>query len=602
MLSSQSSLYDRFFSILPTLRKPRNFFFYILPVSIIIGRFVPVSFASVLNDAGIAMVQLIAFPAIPLVLSAVMISIANIFSVNQRSAEDRLRFSSRFFIALSLTILLSALLAVLLSIYQAPGILSPSGKLSIGRYMLDITDINVGTSALESSATHQFWISKLVPSNLLGDASSGQTLRVITGSVLAGLAMSRLSPNLTQPLVSLLRSINTISVQVLNIVLNLAPLVLICLIAAAVSTINAEIVVALLNFTICVFLTAIASLGISRLIFRRFTSTRERDSLNSNPVDSVFLLSLSTGSSMTSYPLMFDTLKNMGRDLSEVEASASLSLLIARLGNVTYNVIAIIFALNLYEVALTPLRLLQVVILGSVSGISAAGLTGVATVPTIGVALAFFQVPIPPVLVLLSAIDPILSLPRAATTGVLAMAISVISSSESRSSSESSTEQLSSGVLNQGSGVPQHRAGVDIGKGRATARHHTGGRHLIALLDQACDLTLDIVGPVAQVMKSGFALGHGVAVDIGLLTRGLNQFDLHIAGLCERNLHRDRAGATPVGALLKQIRGVLHKKERANAHLEPRVHRRVEVIDHPRALHCMSARKLFHLSLAFYCL
>ncbi|HCP39796.1 MAG TPA: hypothetical protein DIT98_18440, partial [Verrucomicrobiales bacterium] len=347
MLSSQSSLYDRFFSILPTLRKPRNFFFYILPVSIIIGRFVPVSFASVLNDAGIAMVQLIAFPAIPLVLSAVMISIANIFSVNQRSAEDRLRFSSRFFIALSLTILLSALLAVLLSIYQAPGILSPSGKLSIGRYMLDITDINVGTSALESSATHQFWISKLVPSNLLGDASSGQTLRVITGSVLAGLAMSRLSPNLTQPLVSLLRSINTISVQVLNIVLNLAPLVLICLIAAAVSTINAEIVVALLNFTICVFLTAIASLGISRLIFRRFTSTRERDSLNSNPVDSVFLLSLSTGSSMTSYPLMFDTLKNMGRDLSEVEASASLSLLIARLGNVTYNVIAIIFALNL---------------------------------------------------------------------------------------------------------------------------------------------------------------------------------------------------------------------------------------------------------------
>ena len=454
MLSSQSSLYDRFFSILPTLRKPRNFFFYILPVSIIIGRFVPVSFASVLNDAGIAMVQLIAFPAIPLVLSAVMISIANIFSVNQRSAEDRLRFSSRFFIALSLTILLSALLAVLLSIYQAPGILSPSGKLSIGRYMLDITDINVGTSALESSATHQFWISKLVPSNLLGDASSGQTLRVITGSVLAGLAMSRLSPNLTQPLVSLLRSINTISVQVLNIVLNLAPLVLICLIAAAVSTINAEIVVALLNFTICVFLTAIASLGISRLIFRRFTSTRERDSLDSNPVDSVFLLSLSTGSSMTSYPLMFDTLKNMGRDLSEVEASASLSLLIARLGNVTYNVIAIIFALNLYEVALTPLRLLQVVILGAVSGISAAGLTGVATVPTIGVALAFFQVPIPPVLVLLSAIDPILSLPRAATTGVLAMAISVISSSESRSSSESSTEQLSSGVLNQGSGVP----------------------------------------------------------------------------------------------------------------------------------------------------
>ena len=65
--------------------------------------------------------------------------------------------------------------------------------------------------------------------------------------------MSKLRPSLIQPLLSLLRSVNSTSVQVLNIVLNLAPLVLICLIAGAVSTINAEIVVALLNFTFVCF-------------------------------------------------------------------------------------------------------------------------------------------------------------------------------------------------------------------------------------------------------------------------------------------------------------------------------------------------------------
>ena len=253
-------------------------------------------------------------------------------------------------------------------------------------------------------------------------------MKVISGSILAGLAISRLKSELTFPLISLLRSINTISVQLLNIVLNLAPLVLICLIAGAVSTINAEIIVALLNFTICVFLTAIASLGISRLVFRRFTSTRERADLSANPVDSIFLLCLSTGSSMSAYPIMFQTLKAMGRDESEVEASASLSLLIARLGNVTYNVIAIMFALNLYEVGITPIRLVEVAVLGIITGISAAGLTGIATVPTIAVALLYFQVPAPPVLVLLLAIDPILTLTRAATTGVLAMSISVIAS------------------------------------------------------------------------------------------------------------------------------------------------------------------------------
>ena len=460
-MTSTSSLssFDRLFSVLPTLRKPRNFFLYILPFSIVFGRLIPSSYASALNDAGLAMVQLIAFPAIPLVLSAVMISIANIFSPSNRTPSSRIQFSSRFIVSLSVTIILAALLAILLSIYQSPGVLSPDGKLSIGRFMLDITDIRIGSEAVASQVSSEFWITKLVPSNILADASQGQTLRVITGSVLAGFAMSKLRPSLIQPLLSLLRSVNSTSVQVLNIVLNLAPLVLICLISGAVSTINAEIVVALLNFTICVFLTAIASLGISRLVFRRFTSTKERDSLNSNPVDSVFLLSLSTGSSMTSYPLMYETLIGIGRDEAEVEASASLSLLIARLGNVTYNVIAIMFALNLYEVGITPIRFIEIIVLGAFTGISAAGLTGVATVPTIGVALAYFQVPIPPVLVLLLAIDPILTLPRAATTGVLAMAISVISSSRSIASDNAEKTDLSLGLLSKDGEVPSYEGG-----------------------------------------------------------------------------------------------------------------------------------------------
>ena len=112
--SSQASkgFSQRLFSILPALRKPRNFFFYILPFSIILGRFIPASAASALNDAGVTMVQIIAFPAIPLVLSAVMISISNIFSVAHRSSEDRLRFSSRFIVALIASLIFAALLAL----------------------------------------------------------------------------------------------------------------------------------------------------------------------------------------------------------------------------------------------------------------------------------------------------------------------------------------------------------------------------------------------------------------------------------------------------------------------------------------------------------
>ena len=427
--ASLSQLLAQVLAFLASLRSPRRFFFYVLPFAVILGRVAPPSIADTFNDIGMSLVKLIAFPAMPLVLSAVMISMANIFGLNQSSSKQRRRFSGRFFFSVILSILIASFLAYILSVYQGAGELSPNGKLAIGRFMLDRADIHIGQSLVPVESNEELWIGRLIPVNLLADASQEKTIRVITGSILAGLAMSRLSSSATEPLMSLLRSINSISIQVLNIVLHLAPLVLVCLIAGAVSNINAEVVVALLNLTICVLLSALIFLGFARLIFRRFTSTREREALQANPVDSVFLLSLSTGSSMSSYSLMYESLKAMGRNEAEVEASTSLSLLIACLGNVSYNVIAIVFALNLYDVSLSPLRMLEVMGLGVFTGISAAGLTGVATVPTIGVALAYFQVPAPPVLALLLAIDPILTLPKAATTSVLAMAISVVSSS-----------------------------------------------------------------------------------------------------------------------------------------------------------------------------
>ena len=91
------------------------------------------------------------------------------------------------------------------------------------------------------------------------------------------------------------------------------------------------------------------------------------------------------------------------------------------------SISVIIFALNLYDVSLTPLVIIQVLVFGVVTGISAAGLNGVAVLPTIGLALPYFMVPFPPILILLIAIDPILTLARSSITGVLSLAITTVS-------------------------------------------------------------------------------------------------------------------------------------------------------------------------------
>ena len=420
--------YSTLKSFLITTRKPKYFLFLILPISILIGRFLPF-LSQPLNDIGLTLIQLISFPAIPLVLSAVVISITSIFTSKEEQGLEKNNFAKTLLFTIIIFVVSFSFLAVLLSLYSKPGILSPEGKLSIGRFMLDVTDINVVVNSnpiIEDVLKPSFWKS-LIPTNIITDVSSGQTLKVISGSILAGLGLSALPKETSQPMISFLRSLNTLSVKVLDVLLVLSPLILICLIAGAMASISAEIIVALLNLAICILLASVASLGVAKLILRKFTTSAEREKFDINPADSVFLLALSTGSSMACYPTIVKSLQEIGRSKSETEASASLSLLIARLGNVVYNVIVIIFALNLYEVRLTPLVLFQILIFGIFTGISAAGLNGVAVLPTIGFALAFFAVPLPPILILLIAIDPILTLARSAITGVLSLAITTIS-------------------------------------------------------------------------------------------------------------------------------------------------------------------------------
>lgn len=412
---------------LSKLRSLKSFLFIILPISLILGLLLPKA-AESLNSLGLTLIQVISFPAIPLVLAAVIISTNSLFSISKTKNDD-VKFTQNLCIGLLALILFVSVFALLLALYQRPGILSPDGKLAIGRYMLDITDINLTLENSSDIAVDSFSkFKQFLPTNILGDASEGETLKVITGSFLLGWGLSLLPKENSEPLLSFIRSVYDVSLRVLDELLMLAPLVIICLIAGSFATISSEMIVALLNLTICMFLASIASLGISRLIFKRFTSSNERKKLTYNPTDKVFLLGLSTGSSLACYPAIVEAMNDIERNSCHSEIAASLSLLISRMGNIIYNIIAIMFALNLFERRLSLFTVLEVLFYGIITGISAAGLNGVSVVPTIGLALIAFGLPVPPVLILLLAVDPILTLPRAATTAVLSLALTTLSS------------------------------------------------------------------------------------------------------------------------------------------------------------------------------
>ena len=161
---------------LQKLRSLKSFLIYILPVSLILGLVFPQESTS-LNSFGLSLIQLISFPAIPLVLAAVVLSTHSILTIaNDKKSE--FHFTRRLVLTLVTLIAFVSLFALLLALYQKPGILSPGAKLSIGSYMLDVADINLSLLTIDNAIVDNFkWFKDILPINIIGDASKNETLK-----------------------------------------------------------------------------------------------------------------------------------------------------------------------------------------------------------------------------------------------------------------------------------------------------------------------------------------------------------------------------------------------------------------------------------------
>jgi proton glutamate symport protein len=108
-------------------------------------------------------------------------------------------------------------------------------------------------------------------------------------------------------------------------------------------------------------------------------------------------------------------------DGDQIDPAISVNLLVSRAGNIVYNIVAIFFALNLFDESITVALSGKAVLLAILTGLATAGLSGIAVVPVITMALEVMRVPSAPIIIPLLAIDPILGMVRAGITGVVAL-------------------------------------------------------------------------------------------------------------------------------------------------------------------------------------
>jgi len=436
-------------NLISKLSNPVVFLIIIIPFSVILGYLFPDSSES-FQKFGKAGVGLIALPAIPIVLSSVVLA-------TERIARNS-KSNSKFTKLLGLGIFLSQLSAILIGLFVSgilkPGILSEQAESTIGQFIdersapIHIVIKTIKTTSEKVKSIGDVIYQLVPPNNLSSHLAASQTLKVIVVAVFIGLVMSTLPSERTNSIRMLFKDINIVSKKLLDYILLFAPIITITLIAGAASSPSAVLFTSTIGFAITFIVAVIVlfmlSTGVfhmrtNRLVYREGAeiydeSIGEVESKNKEAsanlsrsisiMSRAFTSAMTASSSLATYSMLTRDLKNLGFESEESETALSLNLILARTGGMLYMIVVIVFSWNLFNIDTSISLITKAIALSLLLGVATAGLAGLATIPVLMIGIAELGIPTEPLLLILVALDPLLSYFRAGTGAVTAMAVS----------------------------------------------------------------------------------------------------------------------------------------------------------------------------------
>ena len=255
-------------------------------------------------------------------------------------------------------------LALVLAISFAPG----SG------YQLD------SNTALEFEAKAAPPLSQviidMVPSNPIQAMSEGNMLQIIIFALLFGLAIN-LAGNKGKHVLNFFEDLNEVIMQMVYLVMKLAPLGIFCLITKTFSTQGVDILLPLLGYFLVMVLAlfghALLTFGTLLSVFAHINPLRFF-----NKMRPAILFAFSTASSSATLPITLDTVKNrIGAKNSIASFTVPLGATINMDGTAIMQGVATVFIANVYQIDLGLADYLTVLLTATLASIGTAGVPGV---------------------------------------------------------------------------------------------------------------------------------------------------------------------------------------------------------------------------------
>jgi Na+/H+-dicarboxylate symporter len=376
-----------------------------LVLGVIAGLIVGPSIA-ILKPIGDAFIKLITMIVVPLVFASILVGVASLGDI-AKLGRIGIKTVTYYLVTTSIAITIGLVLANLIG----PGSrLEPGIKDRLLEDFSSAAEINIERAAAPPSVVDT--LLDIIPTNPIGSLAEANMLQIIFFAMVFGIALTYLDQSKSEPVLRFMDTVNEAMIQLVHLVMKIAPFGVFALIAAIIGQYGLGILRTLIVYSLVVVVgLAIHATVVYPTAVKLFAGMSPIHFFKG--IAPAQLVAFSTSSSNATLPVTMECAEeNLG--VSE-EVSAFVLPLGATInmdGTALYQGVATVFIAQVYGLDLTLSQQLLVVLTATLASIGAAGVPGVGMI-TLTLVLKTVGVPVEGIALILG-VDRILDMCRTA--------------------------------------------------------------------------------------------------------------------------------------------------------------------------------------------
>jgi len=377
-----------------------------------------------IKPIGSAFIRLISMVVVPLVFASLLVGTASLNDLRKLG-----RIGAKTVAYYLCTTIIAISIGLLLANTLKPGVgLSEETRTELIQSQSEQAEAQIGTDREKPTITDI--LLNIVPTNPIRAFVEGNMLQIIFLALMTGICLSLIPSERSQPVINFFEGINELIIQMVHIIMKLAPYGVFALISAVVADFGLGILLVLIKYSLVVVLGLILHVTIVYSSAIKIFSKHKIGTFFRG-IRPAQLIAFSSASSSATLPVTMEcTEKNLGVPAEIASFALPLGATINMDGTALYQGVSAVFIAQVYGMGLTVPQQLTIVLTAVLASVGTAG-TPMAGVITLAIVLKSIGVPLEGIAIIMG-VERILDMCRSVVnvTGDASCAV-VVASSES---------------------------------------------------------------------------------------------------------------------------------------------------------------------------